>query len=157
MGQQTNGHAQGRGTFPHPDMYASLSGAERDLLTEIRDDPAGATQRLWDLGSWFPDTPLRMLDTPQEEPDARVLDDPEIRSNFVKSNLEAARQGQAGLVADWIADALPWSFALADISTPVDIWVGERNQHEHRSTRDRSRDASHEARCTPTRKAVIGC
>jgi pimeloyl-ACP methyl ester carboxylesterase len=110
-----------------PEMYASLTGAERDLLTEIRDNPAGATQRLWDLASWYADTPLRMLDTPQEEPDAHVLDHPEIRSNFVKSNLEAARQGQAGLVADWIAEALPWGFALADISTPVDIWVGERD------------------------------
>ena len=30
-------------------------------------------------------------------------------------------------MADWIADALPWGFALADISTPVDIWVGERD------------------------------
>ena len=68
-----------------------------------------------------------MLDTPQEGPDGLVLSDPAIRSNFATSNLEGARQGQAGLVADWVADALPWGFALGDISVPVDLWVGGRD------------------------------
>ena len=109
------------------DLYASLSDAQRDLVTGIRTDPAGAAERLWDLGRWYPETPLRMLDTPLEGPDGLVLSDPVIRSNFATSNLEGARQGQAGLVADWIADALPWGFALGDISVPVDLWVGGRD------------------------------
>ena len=140
-----------------PDLYASLSAAERALVTEIRDDPAGATERLWDLAGWYADTPLRMLDTPQEEPDARVLDDPEIRANLVKSNLEGARQGQAGLVADWIADALPGASPSPTSPRPSISGSANATRHEHHSTPHRSPDACHEARCTPTQKAVTGC
>ena len=48
------------------DLYASLSDAERDLVAGNRADPAGAAERLSDLAASYPETPLRMLDTPQE-------------------------------------------------------------------------------------------
>ena len=108
-------------------LSASLSDEERDLVNRIRADPEGAHELLWELGAWYPETPLRMLDTSQEEPDESIFDDPVIRANFAAANLEGARQGQAGLVADWTADALPWGFALGEISVPVDIWVGGRD------------------------------
>jgi pimeloyl-ACP methyl ester carboxylesterase len=50
-----------------------------------------------------------------------------IRSMYTSSNLEGARQGQEGMIGDWIADALPWGFQLADVSAPVDVWVGQRD------------------------------
>jgi pimeloyl-ACP methyl ester carboxylesterase len=55
------------------------------------------------------------------------LNDPDVRSSLAESNVEGARQGQAGLVGDWVADALPWGFELAEIGAPVDLWIGERD------------------------------
>ena len=52
------------------------------------------------------------------------MNDPVIRANLTASNLEGARQGQAGLIADWVAEALPWGFSLANIAVHVDVWVG---------------------------------
>jgi pimeloyl-ACP methyl ester carboxylesterase len=42
--------------------HASLTADERDLLNAIRADPAGATERLWDHGQWYAETPLRLLE-----------------------------------------------------------------------------------------------
>jgi pimeloyl-ACP methyl ester carboxylesterase len=106
------------------DAYAALSSAEREMVSEIRRDPAAATELLWEHGQWYPETPLRMLDRPPDAGDESVLNDPVIRANLVASNLEGARQGQAGLIADWVSEALPWGFSLADISVHVDVWVG---------------------------------
>ena len=106
---------------------ASLTTNERDLLSAVRADPAGAIRRLWESGQWFAETPLRFLETAPEHADETVLHDQEVRANLTASNLEAASQGQAGLVGDWVADALPWGFRLADVGVPVDLWIGERD------------------------------
>jgi pimeloyl-ACP methyl ester carboxylesterase len=79
------------------------------------------------MGEWYVDTTLRMLDRTPEPADQPILTDPVIRSMYVASNLEGARQGQTGLISDWVAEALPWGFQLADISVPVDLWVGEQD------------------------------
>jgi len=105
--------------------YASLTADERDLMSAVRSDPGGATERLWEFGQWFADNPLRFLETASE--DEPVVRDADARANFMAANLEGARQGQAGLVSDWVADALPWGFRLADISVPVDVWIGEQD------------------------------
>jgi pimeloyl-ACP methyl ester carboxylesterase len=107
--------------------HASLTRAERELVAAIRADPNGATERLWQAGQWYVETPLRFLDTAPEPADEAVLTDPIVRSNLADSNLEGVRQGQAGLIGDWVAEALPWGFRLADIGVPVDLWVGERD------------------------------
>jgi pimeloyl-ACP methyl ester carboxylesterase len=107
--------------------YESLSAAERDLLSAIRAEPASAKELLWEHGRWFADTPLLMFESQHEAADESTLSDPTIRSNLAAANVEGARQGQAGLVTDWAAEALPWGFRLADIGVPVNLWVGERD------------------------------
>ena len=72
---------------------SSLTEAERDLVAEIRSDPAGAVDRLWELGGWYAETPLRMLDTPAEGPDGLALDDPATRANFVTSDTRGRPPG----------------------------------------------------------------
>ena len=104
---------------------ASLTAEERELLAAIRADPAGATERLWEHGQWYTENPLRFLETDPDPADESIFRDAAFRSNFADSNREGARQGQAGLICDWIADALPWGFRLAEIGVPVDLWVGE--------------------------------
>lgn len=107
--------------------YASLTDDERELLSAIRADPAAATALLWESAQWFAETPLRFFESEREAVDEAVFSDPLVRSNFAESNLEGARQGQAGLVGDWVADALPWGFRLAEIGVPVDLWIGQRD------------------------------
>jgi pimeloyl-ACP methyl ester carboxylesterase len=46
------------------DAYAALSSAEREMVSEIRRDPATATELIWEHGQWYPETPLQMLDRP---------------------------------------------------------------------------------------------
>jgi pimeloyl-ACP methyl ester carboxylesterase len=104
--------------------YASLTDEEREGLAAVRADPAGATTLLWEHGQWYADNPLRFLDRDREPADEAIFQDEAFRKNFSESNVEGARQGQAGLVADWVSDALPWGFELADIDVPVDLWVG---------------------------------
>jgi hypothetical protein len=67
-----------------------------------------------------------ILEADPEAGDA-VLNDSDVRSSLAQSNLEGARQGQASLVGDWVADALPWGFELTEIGAPVDLWIGERD------------------------------
>jgi pimeloyl-ACP methyl ester carboxylesterase len=107
--------------------YASLTADERELLSAVRADPAGATELLWEFGQWYAENPLGSLEADREPADEPIFRDPAFRSNFADSNVEGARQGQAGLICDWVADALPWGFRLADIGAPVDLWVGERD------------------------------
>ena len=107
--------------------YASLTAEERRVLGAIRADPDGAAERLWRDGQWYADAPLSLLEAEPEAADEAVLTDPVVRSNLSASNLEGARQGQAGLIGDWVADALPWGFELADITVPVDLWTGCRD------------------------------
>jgi pimeloyl-ACP methyl ester carboxylesterase len=109
------------------EAYESLSAEEREMLSAIRADPAGATALLWEAGKWFAENPLRFLEDEPEAADEAILLDPGFRSGFPASNREAARQGQAGLIGDWVAEALPWGFRLADIEVPVDLWIGERD------------------------------
>ena len=104
--------------------HASLTDEEREALAAVRADPAGATELLWEHGQWYADDPLRFLRREREPADEAVFLDEAFRANFAESNVEGARQGQAGLVADWVADALPWGFRLADIDVPVTLWVG---------------------------------
>jgi pimeloyl-ACP methyl ester carboxylesterase len=107
--------------------HASLTAEERQVLAAVRADPAGATALLCEHGQWYADTPLRFLEADREPADEAVLGDAAFRSTFADTNLEGALQGQAGLVCDWVADALPWGFRLADIGVPVDLWVGEQD------------------------------
>ena len=70
------------------DAYAALSDAELEMVSEIRRDPAVATDLLWEHGQWYPDTPLRMFDHAPATGDESVLNDPVIRANLVASDLE---------------------------------------------------------------------
>lgn len=107
--------------------HASLAAEERELLAAVRADPAGATALLWEHGQWYAENPLRFLDADREPADEAIFGDAAFRSTFADANVEGALQGQAGLICDWVADALPWGFELADIGVPVELWVGEQD------------------------------
>lgn len=61
------------------------------------------------------------------EADRKVLDDPQILSNFIKESAEAFRQGSKGAYQEGKIYARSWGFNLEDISPKlkVYIWHGE--------------------------------
>jgi hypothetical protein len=129
--------------------YATLTPDERELVSAIRADPERATQLLWDAGRWYAETPLRFLESAPEA-DERALRDPVIRANLADSNLEGARQEQAGLIGALPtrcrgASGSPTS-ASRSTSGSVSATLVER-----RSTLQRSRGVSHLAPCTQMR------
>jgi pimeloyl-ACP methyl ester carboxylesterase len=107
--------------------YESLTEEEGEMLSATRADPGGATQLLWEHGQWYAENPARFLDSDREPADEAIFRDEVFRSNFADASVEGALQGQAGLICDWIAEALPWGFRLADIGVPVDLWLGEKD------------------------------
>jgi pimeloyl-ACP methyl ester carboxylesterase len=126
--------------------YESLTEGEREVLSAIRADPDDATRLLWGHGQWYAENPVRFLNSEREPADQAIFRDEAFRSSFADANVEGARQGQAGLIGDWVADALPWGFRLADIGVPVDLWVGEHDPG--RAPRDADQIARRIPSCT---------
>jgi hypothetical protein len=76
------------------EAYESLTAEERNLLTAIRADPAGATALLWEAGQWFAENPLRFLENEPDAADKPILLDPAFRSGFTASNREERCRGR---------------------------------------------------------------
>jgi pimeloyl-ACP methyl ester carboxylesterase len=63
-----------------------------------------------------------------ENPDWLAFRDrPEAFERWLQGRREAARQGVAGYAGDWIAQVMPWGFAMADVRCPVHVWWGDRD------------------------------
>lgn len=57
--------------------------------------------------------------------DARLLENPELRSMRARSYAEATRRGVRGFAWEACLLARPWGFSLTDVSCPVHLWHGE--------------------------------
>jgi pimeloyl-ACP methyl ester carboxylesterase len=74
--------------------------------------------------------PDRFLSRSKEtfsEPDARLLEQPELAQVFVDGLQEAFRTGIGGANRDATLYAQPWGFQLQDISAEVHLWHGEQD------------------------------
>lgn len=58
-------------------------------------------------------------------PDREVLLDSECRDLFIRTYLEALRQGVRGPARELVLFARPWGFALEEVSRPIHFWHGE--------------------------------
>lgn len=73
------------------------------------------------------------LDNP-DDPDRSLFLQPEIAATMTTMWEEGARQGTAGYVSDWLAQAGGWGFSLQEIETPVHVWHGDADvivPHHH--------------------------
>jgi pimeloyl-ACP methyl ester carboxylesterase len=119
-----------------PDAWEEdLSSEERALVERIRRDPLAAREAVADHVGWYRD-PDVIWEWEPPAVDVPVLARPDVRDALTRMFREGARQGVAGLVGDWIAQSLPWGFALADLELPVVVWHGEldhlvRSAHAH--------------------------
>ena len=108
---------------------AGMTGPDRELGTVHGRERllAMALRHLPGVGAWYV---RRAAADYAEDPvkHHRALlaagNDPHLTADE-SSNWEAARQGSAGLVGDWLAtDVHRWRFRLADVAQPVLIWAG---------------------------------
>jgi pimeloyl-ACP methyl ester carboxylesterase len=57
--------------------------------------------------------------------DRAVLVDPEVHRLVVATSQEWLRPGVRGVVDEWLIQARPWGFQLAEVSPPVRLWHGD--------------------------------
>jgi pimeloyl-ACP methyl ester carboxylesterase len=105
-------------------LEEGMTPEERTLFERIRQDPVAARGAVADHVGWYEDPDTIWAWEPPAV-DVPILARPDVRDALTQMFREGARQGVAGLVADWIALSLPWGFAFADVRVPVVVWHGE--------------------------------
>jgi pimeloyl-ACP methyl ester carboxylesterase len=74
-----------------------------------------------------PELILQMIDRHLEEPDRRVVKQPDMRRILKRSFREAVRQGPSGAVHDLLLYSRPWDVPLQNIDMEVYLWHGMRD------------------------------
>jgi len=112
---------------PVPGMLeARVPEGARAAFRLLRQDYAAGVAAIEEHDAWFSgDGWERLFAESWGDADDRVLADPATLEAMKTLIREAARQGPAGYVADHIAETLPWSFSVSEITQPVHIWYGE--------------------------------
>ncbi len=115
---------------PIPGMLeASLSEGARAAFELLRLDYAAGVAAIAGRDAWFSgDGWERLFAESWGDADDKVLADPATLEAMKTVTREAARQGSAGFVADHVAEDLPWSFSVSEITQPVHIWYGESDE-----------------------------
>jgi pimeloyl-ACP methyl ester carboxylesterase len=111
-----------------PSLSDGLPDEVRDLMTLVRSGAPEAVERITARCQWFAEGWETIFD-----PGAGTADDALLAEHGVLEPArawvrEGARQGSAGYVEDWIADALPWGFSPRDVSHDVHVWWGDDDQ-----------------------------
>ena len=60
--------------------------------------------------------------------DQEVLSEPELRGRMIANSAELYRQGGRGMYEEALVLARPWGFEPADLTVPVHIWQGGRDE-----------------------------
>jgi len=113
-----------------PAIWDSLAPAVRALVERRIADPDEALPAIRKRLQWYADDPdsiFRGAGANAEQPDDRLLADPEVLEPMLTWLREGARQGTAGYVEDWIAELGPWGFRLDEVTRPTFIWWGEED------------------------------
>jgi pimeloyl-ACP methyl ester carboxylesterase len=114
--------------------WDSLSAETRELTGMLRRDAPEALERISSRCQWFESDWETMFEpawassrTGRDvvDPDDALLAQREILEPMLAEMREAARQGSAGYVEDWIAESLPWGFSPREVSHNVHIWWGD--------------------------------
>jgi pimeloyl-ACP methyl ester carboxylesterase len=60
--------------------------------------------------------------------DEWFLEDADRSAAFVESLCEAVRQGAEAMAPQFVAQVAPWGFRLEDITIPVHVWAGAKDE-----------------------------
>src|SRR4029453_1562910 len=125
------GLAAAQGPFdPVPGrLEATLPEGAPAAFRRLRQDYAAGVAAIEERDAWFSGEGWeRLFAESWGDADDRVLADPATLEAMKTLIREAARQGPAGYVADHIAETLPWSLSVSEITQPVHIWYGESDE-----------------------------
>lgn len=76
-----------------------------------------------------PDKLVQRVASMVPEPDAIVLQRPNVMQNTMETFQEAVRQGVASAAQEVALNVRPWGFDLKDVRVRVHLWQGERDQN----------------------------
>jgi pimeloyl-ACP methyl ester carboxylesterase len=116
------GLAASRG--PLDDLPDGYDAKERSLAELLRRDRAAALEGITQSCQWYADDPRSTFAEGWDGPDDALLTQPNVRQTMIEWEVEGARQGSIGLVADRIAKFQPWGFSVANVTHGARVWVG---------------------------------
>ena len=117
-----------------PSEWDALSGETRKLTELLRRGVPEALDGIRSRCQWFendwetifePGWASSRAGFDVVDPDDALLAKRDVREPMETETREAARQGTAGYVQDWIAEALPWGFSPTEVGHDVHIWWGD--------------------------------
>lgn len=91
-----------------------------------------AVRRVWEVNSDKIDDFFFSQTQTLPEQDRRVLEDPELGPVLFSTMKRALAYGPYGMLHDMRTFAKPWGFSLQDVSCPVDLWHGTKDDVVHR-------------------------
>jgi pimeloyl-ACP methyl ester carboxylesterase len=101
---------------------------DQELADLARTDPERARAMVAASVSWLADAPDRFLLLPRPEPDAALLEDPQIKMMFTATVRDAVRQGLGGYAADEVLCLQPWGLPLDQLDSDISIWHGMQDR-----------------------------
>ena len=111
-----------------PSEWDGLPVEVRDLTRLLRSDAPAAMEGINARCQWFATGWETIFDPGMGTADDALLAERGVLEPSLGEMREAARQGTAGYVEDWIADALPWGFSPSEVSHDVHVWWGDDDQ-----------------------------
>ena len=105
-----------------PSEWAGLAVEVRDLTRLLRSDAPAAMEGINARCQWFTDDWETIFEPGFGTSDDALLAQRDVLDSSLAEMREAARQGAAGYVEDWIADSLPWGFSPTEETQDVHVW-----------------------------------
>ncbi len=120
----------GNGPADLPDVKASWSKQDQQLYFLADKAPWLFRLMLWKVAQDVRKNPASVLSLFAEisEVDKVALARPNVNRTLGQMVVEAFRQGTRGAALDWMLEARPWGFDLAQIKMPVAVWHGEADK-----------------------------
>jgi pimeloyl-ACP methyl ester carboxylesterase len=150
-----------------PGAWDDTPPPRRQIIEEIRADPAAGRLAALERGRWYAEDPIAILGGEAAAPDpaapadddaeGAVADDPDAAIRRRPDGWAAlagmfrhgALQGAEGWIDDTVATYLPWGFSPADVRARTTVWYGAKDQLAQR------RDSDYLARVIPGARLVI--
>lgn len=108
-------------------MRNSVNKNTRPFYEISASDHNSAVEQVSQLAT-TPEALLKILEAPLCSADAEIINDKQIRKQYLNSLSLAISKGVNGFVQDLGNLALPWNFKLENIETNIDIWHGRSDK-----------------------------
>jgi pimeloyl-ACP methyl ester carboxylesterase len=126
------GLVSGVGPIAEPELHDSMEGFNRGLM-RLAQTVAPALLPLFALqqvvGRHWPDKVLQTAQKRMAEPDAALLDRPDVRAVFLEDARQATGSSARAAAQDFELFVRDWGFRLADIAVPVHVWHGDLDKN----------------------------